>query len=82
MKNVKTMAALLAARREGNYPFVVDPTWIQEDYRPMPLDKVFETGNGNQELCHATGRWLENGEHISDHWDEYVDSLGDFHYGR
>lgn len=44
--------------------------------------KVFITANGNEELCNSTGRELQNGPDISDHWYEYEDSNGDLHYGR
>lgn len=44
--------------------------------------KAFITANGNEELCNATGRGLQNGPDISDHWYEYEDSNGDLHYGR
>jgi hypothetical protein len=36
--------------------------------------KTFITSNGNEEL--------QEGPDISDHWYEYIDSNGDFHYGR
>lgn len=46
----------------------------------MPFDKGFEV-NGNTEFCHATGYEVRfDGE--SDWWNEYVDSSGNFHYGR
>ena len=52
-----------------------------EDKRQLPImppDKAFEV-NGNEELCHATGyEILENGEW----WNEYIDSNGEYHYGR
>lgn len=44
----------------------------------MPFDKRFDV-NGNSELCHATGYEVFDGE---DWWDEFVDSNGDFQYGR
>ena len=49
----------------------------------MPYDKAFEV-NGNQELCHATGFEVCDGnpENPADWWEEYKDSNGDLHYGR
>ena len=49
----------------------------------MPFDHVFEV-DGNEELCHATGYevCLGNTEDPADWWDEFVDSNGEFHYGR
>ena len=44
----------------------------------MPFDKRFDV-DGNSELCHATGYEVFDGE---DWWDEFVDSNGDFQYGR
>jgi len=44
--------------------------------KKMPPDKVFNI-NSNDELCHATGyKLIKDGET----WNEYVDSLGEFHY--
>ena len=44
----------------------------------MPFDHAFEV-NGNEELCHATGREM----FISGiWWNEYVDSNGNLHYGN
>lgn len=45
----------------------------------MPFDHGFYTKNGNWELCHATG-WEETDD--GEWWNEYVDSDGNFHYGR
>lgn len=44
----------------------------------MPFDKRFDV-DGNSELCHETGYEVFDGE---DWWDEFVDSNGDFQYGR
>ena len=44
----------------------------------MPFDKCFDV-DGNSDLCHATGYEGFDGE---DWWDEFVDSNGDFQYGR
>lgn len=45
----------------------------------MPFDKSFELIDGTEELCHATGVEIKiDGEW----WNEYVDSYGQFHYGR
>ena len=47
----------------------------------MPFDKVFETKNGSEELCHATGDEVRfDGD--MEWWNEYVDTDGNFHYGR
>lgn len=56
----------------------------------MPFDMMFEIDRvGRQELCHATGFevYLGNGdpddpEESGNWWNEYVDSNGEFHYGR
>jgi len=44
--------------------------------------KVFETSNGNEEWCSPTGRELQEGPDVMDHWLEYEDSEGELHYGR
>ena len=44
----------------------------------MPFDKRFDV-DGNSELCHATGYEVFDGE---DWWDEFMDSNGNFQYGR
>ena len=45
----------------------------------VPFDKRFYLANGRDELCHATGDAVKiHGEW----WNEYVDSNGDYHYGR
>ena len=45
----------------------------------MPFDKAFITDNGNEELCHATGKEvLIDGQW----WNEYRDNDGNLHYGR
>lgn len=44
----------------------------------MPFDKVFDV-DGREELCHATGdEVLIDGTW----WNEYVDSTGEYQYGR
>lgn len=45
----------------------------------VPFDKVFDV-DGNQEMCHATG--MEIQDERGEWWNEYVDSNGNFHYGR
>lgn len=51
---------------------------ITRELDEMPFDKVFPV-NGNEELCHSTGREVfQNGEW----WNEYEDSEGELHYGR
>lgn len=45
----------------------------------MPCDHGFWTSEDNYELCHATGYEESRG---GEWWNEYVDSYGDFHYGR
>lgn len=50
----------------------------KRELETMPFDKVFETENGT-EMCHATGFEV----YINDEWwNEYIDSTGEFHYGR
>ena len=44
----------------------------------MPFDKRFDV-DGNSKLCHATGYEVFDGE---DWWDEFMDSNGNFQYGR
>ena len=44
----------------------------------MPFDKRFDV-DGNSELCHATGYEVFDGE---DWGDEFMDSNGNFQYGR
>lgn len=48
----------------------------------VSFKKVFTTANGNEEFCTPTGRELQEGPDIMDHWIEYEDSNGDLHYGR
>lgn len=45
----------------------------------MPCDHGFWLGEDNYQLCHATGYEESRG---GEWWIEYVDSDGDFHYGR
>lgn len=45
----------------------------------MPCDHGFWVGEDDYELCHATGYEESHG---GEWWSEYVDSDGDFHYGR
>ena len=55
--------------------------WKERELNYMPYDKMFDTNEGNEELCHATGIEVldpSNGEW----WNEYVDSNGEYHYGR
>lgn len=49
----------------------------------IPYDHVFMV-NGNEELCHATGYEVCEGnpEDSSDWWNEYIDSNGDIQLGR
>lgn len=49
------------------------------------LDKRFEVEGGNSELCHHTGYEVvfDNEEDVAENrWLEYVDSNGNYHYGR
>ena len=52
----------------------------------MPFDKAFETENGNEELCHATGFEVcdadKNPDLPQNWWNEYVDMNGNLYYGR
>lgn len=51
---------------------------MERELEEMPFDKAFDV-DGNSELCHATGMEVQiNGEW----WNEYIDSNGEFHYGR
>ena len=50
----------------------------------MPFDKVFETPEGNEELCHATGYEICLGQDPTDSsnwWNEYIDTQGRIYYG-
>lgn len=48
------------------------------DWGTDVYDKTFPTENG-RESCHSTGyEVFRSGEW----WNEYVDSVGDLHYGR
>lgn len=55
-------------------------SWILEEREldHIPFDKVFEV-LGNEELCHATGFEVFDGNCW---WNEYIDSMADLHYGR
>ena len=50
----------------------------------IPFDKAFYLEDGRQELCHATGIevCMGNPANLADWWNEYVDSNGEYHYGR
>ena len=60
----------------------------RRELETMPFAKVFETENGNEELCNATGYKVnfeetDYDEHGSSNWwNEYVDNDGNLHYGR
>lgn len=56
--------------KTNKYPFFIE----REE---MASDKRF-----NNELCHHTGRVMVGGPLPEDIWIEYVDSDGNFHYGR
>lgn len=45
----------------------------------MPCDRGFWLDEDNYQLCHATGCEESLG---GEWWIEYVDSDGDYHYGR
>ena len=51
---------------------------LNNTFEEMPFDKRFDV-DGKSELCHATGYEVFDGE---DWWDEFIDSNGDFQYGR
>lgn len=57
------------------------PRFVEIDRNGI-FQKVFATSNGNEEFCTPTGRELQEGPDIMDHWIEYEDSNGDLHYGR
>lgn len=50
----------------------------------MPMDKVFHVAENRPEMCHATGKEVCFGDvnDPADWWNEYIDSDGDFWYGR
>ncbi|KXU00777.1 hypothetical protein SORDD30_00159 [Streptococcus oralis] len=60
---------------------VTYPRFVDVD-RNGVFQKVFETSNGNEEWCSPTGRELQEGPDVMDHWLEYEDSEGELHYGR
>lgn len=60
---------------------VTYPRFVEIDRNGI-FQKVFETSNGNEEFCTPTGRELQEGPDMMDHWIEYEDSNGDLHYGR
>lgn len=60
---------------------VTYPRFVEIDRNGI-FQKVFETSNGNEEFCTPTGRELQEGPDISDHWYEFEDSNGDLHYGK
>ena len=53
----------------------------ERELEVMPMDKMFYIGNGRRELCHATGKEVQF-EGDDTWWNEYVDSDGDYWYGR
>ena len=57
------------------------PRFVEIDRNGI-FQKVFTTANGNEEFCTPTGRELQEGPDMMDHWYEYEDSNGDLHYGR
>lgn len=58
-------------------------TELRRELPQMPYDHVFETENGNEELCHATGYevCLGNPDNLQDWWLEYTDREGNLYYG-
>ena len=56
----------------------------ERELETMPFDKMFEVAEGRWELCHATGREVCFGDPSdpADWWNEYIDSDGDYWYGR
>ena len=67
----------LRRREENMYRW----RWLDE----MPFDHVFDV-DGNEELCHATGRECcfdgDNPSEPKEGWNEYIDRNGEYHYGR
>ena len=57
---------------------------LRRELKTMPFDKAFVVENGNEELCHATGYEICDGnpENQADWWNEYEDSEGNLYYGR
>ena len=60
---------------------VTYPRFVDVD-RNGVFQKVFVTSNGNEAWCSPTGRELQEGPDVMDHWLEYEDSEGELHYGR
>lgn len=55
------------------------PDGTRRELDRMPCDHGFWVSEDDYEMCHATGdEVVWDGEW----WNEYVDSNGDFHYGR
>ena len=57
---------------------------MRRELETMPFAKAFETENGNEELCNATGfeECFGNPNEPADWWNEYEDSDGNLYYGR
>lgn len=58
--------------------YVEDYEGIDRELEEIPFDKVFSTERG-EELCHSTGLEVFMD---CEWWNEYIDSEGEFHYGR
>ena len=53
--------------------------------REIGFDKRFDLVDGNSELCHHTGYEVvfDDEEDVAENiWMEYLDSSGNYHYGR
>lgn len=60
--------------KEKEYEFWKERRELEE----MPYDMRFDV-DGNSELCHATGYEVFDGE---EWWNEFIDSNGEYQYGR
>ena len=64
--------------RELNEAAEADDNCIRRELEETPYDHTFIVDN-RDEMCHATGyEVLIHGIW----WNEYIDSLGDYHYGN
>lgn len=59
---------------------------IERELEEMPFDMRFTTEDGNDQLCHATGIEVcfdgDDPSDIANWWNEYIDTEGNYHYGR
>lgn len=59
---------------------------MRRELETMPFAKAFETENGNEELCNATGLEVcfdgDDPSKLENWWNEYRDVDGNLYYGR